>query len=117
MVNLGDIAGSRLIKKLLAFTFLCAFAVLRLQPLNSRVYFPTWYLKVSRQSPKHPSRSIVDRFVNLDYRRYMRLLNWILKNYGDFFFCMDYFGQIIDFIKEPLSVCQSIFGRTPHFSF
>ncbi|WCJ20277.1 ERD (early-responsive to dehydration stress) family protein [Euphorbia peplus] len=75
MATLADIGVSAAINLLSAFIFLIAFAILRLQPYNDRVYFPKWYCKGMRDSPTHSS--LVTRFVNLDYRSYLRFLNWM----------------------------------------
>lgn len=76
MATLGDIGLSAAINILTALVFLIAFAILRLQPFNDRVYFPKWYLKGLRNSPTH-SGTFVKKFVNLDWRSYIRFLNWI----------------------------------------
>ncbi|XP_068664416.1 calcium permeable stress-gated cation channel 1-like [Aristolochia californica] len=76
MATLGDIGVSALVNILSAFVFLLAFAILRLQPFNDRVYFPKWYLKGVRCSPSR-SGAFVSKFVNLDFRSYVRFLNWI----------------------------------------
>ncbi|KAL3519428.1 hypothetical protein ACH5RR_017577 [Cinchona calisaya] len=76
MATLGDIGLSAAVNILSALVFLIAFAVLRLQPFNDRVYFPKWYLKGLRSSPTR-SGAFVARFVNLDWREYIRFLNWI----------------------------------------
>ncbi|XP_048229587.1 uncharacterized protein LOC8277981 [Ricinus communis] len=76
MATLGDIGVSAAINLLTAFIFLLAFAILRLQPFNDRVYFPKWYLKGIRSSPTR-SGAFVRRFVNLDFRSYLRFLNWM----------------------------------------
>ncbi|CAK7351483.1 unnamed protein product [Dovyalis caffra] len=76
MATLGDIAVSAAINLLSAFLFLLAFAILRLQPFNDRVYFPKWYLKGLRSSPSR-SGAFVRRIVNLDFRSYIRFLNWM----------------------------------------
>ncbi|KAF6173235.1 hypothetical protein GIB67_026930 [Kingdonia uniflora] len=70
MASLGDIGVSAAINILTAFTFLVIFAIVRLQPFADRVYFPKWYLKGQRSSP-------VKKFVNLDFRSYLRFLNWM----------------------------------------
>lgn len=75
MANLEDIAVSAAINLLSTFAFLVAFAILRLQPINDRVYFPKWYLKGLRGSPV--VSGAVSRFVNLDFRTYIRFLNWM----------------------------------------
>ncbi|CAL0317584.1 unnamed protein product [Lupinus luteus] len=42
MASLADIGLSAAINLLSAFIFLLAFAILRIQPINDRVYFPKW---------------------------------------------------------------------------
>ncbi|XP_072959641.1 CSC1-like protein At4g02900 [Typha angustifolia] len=76
MGSLSDIAMGAAINILSALGFLVAFAILRLQPINDRVYFPKWYLKGVRSSPRH-SGNVVGKFVNLDLRTYLRFLNWM----------------------------------------
>ncbi|CAK9311666.1 unnamed protein product [Citrullus colocynthis] len=76
MATLQDIGVSAAINILSAFIFLLVFAVLRLQPFNDRVYFSKWYLKGLRSSPTHAG-AFVRRFVNLDYRSYLKFLNWM----------------------------------------
>ena len=75
MATLEDVGVAAAINLLSAFVFFLAFAILRLQPFNDRVYFPKWYLKGLRSSP---SRSgALSKFVNLDFRSYLRFLNWM----------------------------------------
>ncbi|GLT72408.1 hypothetical protein SLA2020_443460 [Shorea laevis] len=76
MATLGDIAVSAGINLFTAFIFLLAFAILRLQPFNDRVYFSKWYLRDLRSSPRHAG-AYMRKFVNLDFRSYFRFLNWI----------------------------------------
>ncbi|KAK4776574.1 hypothetical protein SAY86_005262 [Trapa natans] len=76
MANLQDIGLSAAINILSALAFLVAFAILRLQPVNDRVYFPKWYLKGIRGSPTR-SGTFVKQFVNLDFQTYLRFLNWM----------------------------------------
>ncbi|RZC93947.1 hypothetical protein C5167_016642 [Papaver somniferum] len=76
MASVADIGASALINLLSAIAFLVAFAILRLQPFNDRVYFPKWYLKGIRGSPTH-SGALVSKFVNLDAKTYLRFLNWM----------------------------------------
>lgn len=76
MATLGDIGLAAAINIVTAFVFLVAFAILRLQPFNDRVYFPKWYLKGLRSSPSQ-SGAFVKRIVNLDWRSYVRFLNWM----------------------------------------
>ncbi|KAL4205454.1 hypothetical protein AMTRI_Chr01g114660 [Amborella trichopoda] len=76
MATTSDIGVSLSINFPTALAFLIAFAILRLQPFNDRVYFPKWYLKGLRSSPRH-SGTIVNKFVNLDWKNYMRFLNWM----------------------------------------
>ncbi|WCJ21495.1 ERD (early-responsive to dehydration stress) family protein [Euphorbia peplus] len=76
MATLQDIAYSAAVNLLSAIVFLVAFAILRLQPVNDRVYFPKWYIKGLRESPTR-SGAFGSKFVNLDYKTYIRFLNWM----------------------------------------
>ncbi|XP_043689359.1 calcium permeable stress-gated cation channel 1-like isoform X2 [Telopea speciosissima] len=76
MATLGDIGVAAAINILSAFVFFLAFAILRIQPINDRVYFPKWYLRGLRSSPSH-SGAFVSKIVNLDFRSYLRFLNWM----------------------------------------
>ncbi|TVU20088.1 hypothetical protein EJB05_36281 [Eragrostis curvula] len=76
MATIADIGVSAGINVLTAIVFLLAFAFLRLQPINDRVYFPKWYLKGMRDSPIF-SGAAVQKFVNLDAKSYLRFLNWM----------------------------------------
>ncbi|CAN8290407.1 unnamed protein product [Cochlearia groenlandica] len=77
MATLQDIVVSALINLFGALVFLIAFAVLRIQPINDRVYFPKWYLSGHRNSPRLSDRTLVGKFVNLNYRTYFTFLNWM----------------------------------------
>ncbi|XP_059625811.1 CSC1-like protein At4g02900 [Cornus florida] len=76
MATIQDISVAAAINILSAVAFLVAFAILRLQPVNDRVYFPKWYLKGIRASPTR-SGAFASKFVNLDFRTYIRFLNWM----------------------------------------
>ncbi|KAL0459563.1 UNVERIFIED_CONTAM: CSC1-like protein [Sesamum latifolium] len=76
MASVQDISTSAAINLLSALAFLLAFAFLRLQPINDRVYFPKWYKKGIRSSPRG-SGPIVNKFVNLDYRTYLKFWTWM----------------------------------------
>ncbi|MBA0834993.1 hypothetical protein Goarm_007306 [Gossypium armourianum] len=76
MATLSDIGVSALINILSAFAFLLAFALLRIQPVNDRVYFPKWYINGERASPRRGG-NFVAKFVNLDFRTYLTFLNWM----------------------------------------
>ncbi|XP_027360695.1 CSC1-like protein At1g32090 isoform X2 [Abrus precatorius] len=76
MATLADIGVSAAINILSAFAFLLAFALLRIQPINDRVYFPKWYISGGRSSPRS-SRNFVGKFVNLNFRTYLTFLNWM----------------------------------------
>uniref|UniRef100_A0A7C9EEC2 CSC1/OSCA1-like N-terminal transmembrane domain-containing protein n=1 Tax=Opuntia streptacantha TaxID=393608 RepID=A0A7C9EEC2_OPUST len=77
MATLSDIGVSALINILSAFAFLLAFALLRIQPINDRVYFPKWYLKGERKGPAGTSRNFVGKIVNLNFKTYLTFLNWM----------------------------------------
>ncbi|XP_021279288.1 CSC1-like protein At1g32090 [Herrania umbratica] len=76
MATLGDIGVSALINILSAFAFLLAFALLRIQPINDRVYFPKWYINGGRTSPRRGG-NFVAKFVNLNFMTYLTFLNWM----------------------------------------
>ncbi|KAF8033537.1 hypothetical protein BT93_D2204 [Corymbia citriodora subsp. variegata] len=76
MATLQDIGVSAFINILTAFAFLLAFALLRLQPINDRVYFPKGYLDRARTSPRSSS-NFVGKFVNLNPATYLTFLNWM----------------------------------------
>ncbi|KAK4418243.1 CSC1-like protein [Sesamum alatum] len=76
MASVQDISTAAAINLLSALAFLLAFAFLRLQPINDRVYFPKWYKKGIRSSPRG-SGPIVNKFVNLDYRTYLKFWTWM----------------------------------------
>ncbi|KAL2901308.1 hypothetical protein RDABS01_026390 [Bienertia sinuspersici] len=75
MATLSDIGVSAFINILTAFAFLLAFALLRIQPINDRVYFPKWYFKGQRKDPT--ARNFVGKIVNLDFKTYLTFLNWM----------------------------------------
>lgn len=75
MATLQDIMVSAAINGLSACAFLVAFAILRLQPINDRVYFPKWYQKGIRGSPIRTGT--VNKFINLNFRTYAKFLNWM----------------------------------------
>ncbi|XP_047341318.1 CSC1-like protein At1g32090 [Impatiens glandulifera] len=76
MATITDIGVSALINLLGAFTFLIAFAILRIQPINDRIYFPKWYITGARTSPRR-GRNFVGKFVNLNLWTYFTFLNWM----------------------------------------
>nr|DAD19243.1 TPA_asm: hypothetical protein HUJ06_020706 [Nelumbo nucifera] len=76
MASLSDIGVSAFINIVGAFAFLLAFALLRIQPVNDRVYFPKWYMTGGRRSPRHAG-NVVGRFVNLNFKTYLTFLNWM----------------------------------------
>ncbi|XP_066362522.1 CSC1-like protein At4g02900 [Miscanthus floridulus] len=76
MGSLTDIGVSAGLNILSAVGFLLAFAVLRIQPINDRVYFPKWYLKGTRSSPRQLG-TVFSKFVNADLSTYIRFLNWM----------------------------------------
>lgn len=76
MATLADIGVAAAINILSALIFLLLFAILRIQPFNDRVYFPKWYIKGLRSTPLN-SGAFVSKIVNLDFRSYIRFLNWM----------------------------------------
>ncbi|MQL89865.1 hypothetical protein Taro_022457, partial [Colocasia esculenta] len=76
MATIKDIGLAAAINIFSAFIFLMLFAILRLQPINDRVYFPKWYFKGIRSSPTC-SGGFVGKFVNCDFNSYLRFLSWM----------------------------------------
>ncbi|TYH44172.1 hypothetical protein ES332_D11G175300v1 [Gossypium tomentosum] len=77
MATLNDIGVAAAINILTALAFFLAFAMLRIQPVNDRVYFPKWYIKGLRSRPLVNGSAFASKFVNLDLRSYTRFLNWM----------------------------------------
>ncbi|KAL0913756.1 hypothetical protein M5K25_017240 [Dendrobium thyrsiflorum] len=77
MASLEDIAVSAFINILSAIGFLLAFAVLRVQPINSRVYYPKLYINGLRSSPRGSMNGVL-RFVNFNIWSYIvSFLSWM----------------------------------------
>ncbi|PKU75195.1 DNA-directed RNA polymerase III subunit RPC2 [Dendrobium catenatum] len=77
MASLEDIAVSAFINILSAIGFLLAFAVLRVQPINSRVYYPKLYINGLRSSPRGSMNGVL-RFVNFNIWSYIvSFLGWM----------------------------------------
>lgn len=76
MATFGDISLAAAINLVTALICLFAFAILRLQPFNDRVYFPKWYLKRLRTNPTRTG-AFASKFVNLDVKSYLKFLNWM----------------------------------------
>lgn len=76
MATLEDLGVSAFINILSAFVFLLLFAVVRIQPINDRVYFSKLYL-AGKRAHDHSSRSAVRRFVNLNLCTYLTFLSWV----------------------------------------
>lgn len=76
MATVRDICVAAGFNVATAVAFLLAFAFLRLQPVNDRVYFPKWYLKGMRDSPSSAGAAVT-KYVNIDWRSYFKFLSWI----------------------------------------
>jgi calcium permeable stress-gated cation channel len=74
MATLQDLSVSAFINIVGGFAFLLLFAVLRIQPVNDRVYNPKWYINGSRTRSMAQGFS---KFVNLNLWTYIKFLNWI----------------------------------------
>ncbi|KAL8054043.1 hypothetical protein ABFX02_05G112300 [Erythranthe guttata] len=77
MATIADIGVSALINILSMLAFLIAFALLRIQPINDRVYFTKWYIAGKRSSPRNRGGGVVGKIVNLNCKTYLSFLNWI----------------------------------------
>ncbi|KAL0371945.1 UNVERIFIED_CONTAM: CSC1-like protein [Sesamum calycinum] len=91
MASLGDIGVSAFINILSAFAFLLAFALLRIQPINDRVYFTKWYIAGKRSSPRNNwggvvalkmSESEIITHAGLDSAVFLRIYTLGLKIFG-----------------------------------
>ncbi|KAM0875498.1 hypothetical protein ACQ4PT_036755 [Festuca glaucescens] len=76
MATVHDIYVAAGFNVVTAVAFLLAFAFLRLQPVNDRVYFPKWYLKGMRDSPSSAGAAVT-KYVNINLRSYLKFLSWI----------------------------------------
>ncbi|XP_075518088.1 hyperosmolality-gated Ca2+ permeable channel 1.8-like [Primulina tabacum] len=76
MATLEDIGVSALFNIIGAIGFLLAFALLRIQPINDRVYFPKWYISGKRTTPGRTG-GVGGKFVNLNIWTYFTFLNWM----------------------------------------
>lgn len=76
MTTLSALGASAGINIISAIIFLLAFAILRLQPVNDRVYYPKWYSKGIRHGNKGGSARSISAIVNLDWRVYVHFLDW-----------------------------------------
>ncbi|XP_031501861.1 CSC1-like protein At1g32090 [Nymphaea colorata] len=76
MATLQDLAVSAVINILATFASLLAFALLRVQPINDRVYFPKSYINGRRKSTTS-SGGLVPKFVNLKLITFLKFLNWM----------------------------------------
>ena len=76
MTSLADLGVSAGINILSVFVFLVAFAILRFQPINDRVYYPKWYLKGARHDGKTSFRSL-SSIINLNWKVYTKFLVWM----------------------------------------
>jgi len=77
MDSLREIGVSALMNIVSTFAFLLAFAFLKIQPANDRVYFSKWYALGHRESPGKTRARGVGRFVNLNACSYFTFLNWM----------------------------------------
>lgn len=78
MATVGDIAVSAFVNILLWFLFLAAFAFMRIQPVNDRVYFPKFYLSAGRRNPRSGETNWVWKHFSLNVWSWMRaFLGWM----------------------------------------
>jgi formate/nitrite transporter FocA (FNT family) len=73
MATLEDLGVSAFINIVGAFIFLLLFAVLRIQPINDRVYFPKLYIAKKRTHDHRGAR----RAINLNLCTYFKFLSWV----------------------------------------
>jgi len=83
--NILDVVTAAWINIVTSVVLLLAFAVLKNQPMNARVYFPKWFLNGQKQraaavggfEPRISSTNPIGRFVNLNIQSYAHVMDWI----------------------------------------
>ncbi|MQL98343.1 hypothetical protein Taro_031036 [Colocasia esculenta] len=78
MATVGDIAVSAFVNILLWFVFLAAFAFMRIQPVNDRVYFPKLYIAAGRKNPRSGEANWVWKHFSLNVGSWLgAFLGWM----------------------------------------
>lgn len=83
--NTLDVVTSAWINVVTSIVILLAFAVLKNQPMNARVYFPKWFLELHKRSagsaggfdPASRTTNPIGRFLNLNVKSYAHVMDWI----------------------------------------
>jgi len=83
--NILDVVTAAWINIVTSIVLLLAFAVLKNQPMNARVYFPKWFLNGKKQRAgavggfeyRSSSSNPIGRFVNLNIQSYAHVMDWI----------------------------------------
>lgn len=97
--NILDVVTAAWINIVTSIGLLLAFAVLKNQPMNARVYYPKWFLRGQRQKVtgelnaglrkfpptttiahdqvRSPHGQPMNRFVNLNVKSYAHVMDWI----------------------------------------
>ncbi|KAJ6416329.1 hypothetical protein OIU84_002225 [Salix udensis] len=112
MATLVDIAVSAAINLLSALIFLLAFAILRIQPFNDRVYFPKWYLKGLRSKAlKMPEPELIDH-AGLDSAVYLRIYLMGLKIFVPIAFLAWAVLVPVNYTNDTLKIAQLVSNVT-----
>lgn len=83
--NILDVLTAAWINVITSIILLLAFAILKNQPMNARVYFPKWFLKGQKQrvgpmggfGTRDSGTNSIGRFLNLNVKSYAHVMDWI----------------------------------------
>ena len=80
----SDVLASFVLNTWTALGFLLGFALLKNQPVNSRVYFPRWYMKGQDERIDDfidlgKEKTKAARYINLNIKSYGHMMDWIWK--------------------------------------
>lgn len=79
--NILDVVTAAWINIVTSVAFLLAFAFLKNQPMNARVYFPKWFLRGQKQKAGGfgaKSNNLIGRYVNLNVKSYFHVMDWMV---------------------------------------
>lgn len=79
MSSVQDIVTSLTINSVTSVALVAAYAVLKNQPINTRVYFAKWVKMGSEAGPMNCNTKgrRIGRYINLNLRTYIHVMDWI----------------------------------------
>jgi hypothetical protein len=79
MSSIQDMLGGLAINSATSVAMICAYAVLKDQPINRRVYYAKWVKMGVDAGPQNanPKNRRVGRYINLNLRNYLHVMDWI----------------------------------------